>query len=337
MKWIISIESGGSKTNCIICDTKGNVIGFGRSGSANLGFANKKDTIESIKRAIQMALENSKIEVKDIDVIFATYFSGDSLIYDVTREYVEDDRVVLINEHDAALVSAIGSEIGAVASSGTGSFVYAGDIKGNKFFLGALGPVLGDEGSGYDIGRRALVACIYSLDKRGPYTVLTEFILDYWNLDKNNLSEHEIIWIIADKVYKSANYQKDIAALTRVVERAAAQEDEVAVNILKAAGEEMAAQMVALLNKFSIGTEPILVGWQGGAWKSGKYMINAFKSKVSESVNYPIKFVEPLFTPVFGTYLLGLKKIGIGWNDELISNLKTRSNYLSYEEGGYDK
>lgn len=328
MKWIISIESGGSKTDCIISDSKGNVVGFGKSRSGNLGFTSRKDTIENIKSAVQIALEKSKVEVKDIDRIFATYFSGDSLVYDVTREYVEDDRVVLINEHDAALVSAIGSEIGAVASSGTGSFVYAGDIKGNKFFLGALGPILGDEGSGYDIGRRALAACIYSLDKRGPYTVLTEFILDYWNLDKNSLSEHEIIWLIADKVYKSANYQKDIAALTRVVERAAAQEDEVAVNILKAAGEKMAAQMVALLKKFSIGSEPVLVGWQGGTWKSGKDMINAFKSKVSESVDYPVKFVEPLFTPVFGTYLLGLKRIGMEWSDVLIDNLKAHSKYL---------
>ena len=40
--------------------------------------------------------------------------------------------------------------------------------------VGGWGYVLGDEGSGYDIGRQALVAIMKSYDGRGKSTQLTE-------------------------------------------------------------------------------------------------------------------------------------------------------------------
>ena len=59
--------------------------------------------------------------------------------------------------------------------SGTGSISYCYNKKTNELNrVGGWGYVLGDEGSGYDIGRQALVAIMKSYDGRGKSTQLTE-------------------------------------------------------------------------------------------------------------------------------------------------------------------
>ena len=58
---------------------------------------------------------------------------------------------------------------------GTGSISYCYNKKTNELNrVGGWGYVLGDEGSGYDIGRQALVAIMKSYDGRGKSTQLTE-------------------------------------------------------------------------------------------------------------------------------------------------------------------
>jgi len=67
-------------------------------------------------------------------------------------------RIVITNDALIALVAAVGHEPGIVIVCGTGSIAYGrnrDDIAGRA---GGWGWVLGDEGSGYWIGRRALRA-----------------------------------------------------------------------------------------------------------------------------------------------------------------------------------
>ena len=57
--------------------------------------------------------------------------------------------------------------------SGTGSIAYGVSHHGVAARAGGWGPTLGDEGSGYWIGRRALAAVMRDADGRGPQTDLT--------------------------------------------------------------------------------------------------------------------------------------------------------------------
>ena len=321
MESILCFEAGGTKTNCLICDFSGTVLGFSSSDSENLGFGSREEVVGGIEKAIQKAMVEAHISKKDIIWIFATYFSGEALIYEVTRKYTKDSHVVIVSEQDAALFSVIISDVGIVASSGTGSFAYAGNKKGEKYFVGALGAILGDEGSGFDIGRKVIQACIYSLDKRGPFTVMTELVREKWKIDGTGLAEHDKIWGIVNPVLQSRNFQKMVASLTSVVETAADLNDSEAVRILQNAGEEMGKQVIALMKSFKIGTNPVQIGWQGGAWKSGRQMLESFKKYIYEKKEEPVEFVQPLLTPVFGTLLGGLSKINKKWDSDFVMKL----------------
>ena len=67
-------------------------------------------------------------------------------------------RVRVISDAEAALLGALGHRPGVLVLAGTGSIVLACDTRGNITRAGGLGPLLGDEGSAFWLGREWLRA-----------------------------------------------------------------------------------------------------------------------------------------------------------------------------------
>jgi N-acetylmuramic acid 6-phosphate etherase len=114
--------------------------------------------------------------------------------------------------------------------SGTGSCCF-GQTPGNATArVGGWGHILGDKGSGYEIGLRGLKAAVHYLDRDGRWTDLGRNILQSLHL---NEPEELIDW--AKTAGKSA-----ISALAFQVFAAAAVRDKIAADILEAAAESLA-------------------------------------------------------------------------------------------------
>ena len=67
-------------------------------------------------------------------------------------------RVHVISDAQAALLGALGDRAGVLILAGTGSIALARDARGRWARAGGLGPLLGDEGSGFWLGRQWLRA-----------------------------------------------------------------------------------------------------------------------------------------------------------------------------------
>jgi N-acetylmuramic acid 6-phosphate etherase len=114
--------------------------------------------------------------------------------------------------------------------SGTGSCCY-GQTPGNATArVGGWGHILGDKGSGYEIGLGGLKAAVYHLDRDSKWTALGRSLLQSLEL---NEPEELIDW--AKTADKSA-----IAALAIQVFASAAAGDKIAGDILEAAAESLA-------------------------------------------------------------------------------------------------
>ncbi|HEX4122863.1 MAG TPA: N-acetylmuramic acid 6-phosphate etherase [Verrucomicrobiae bacterium] len=114
--------------------------------------------------------------------------------------------------------------------SGTGSCCY-GRTPGDAIArVGGWGHILGDKGSGYEIGLRGLKAAVYYLDRDGRWTALGRNILQSLQF---NEPEELIDWA------KTAS-KTEISALAVQVFAAAAARDEIAADILEAAAESLA-------------------------------------------------------------------------------------------------
>ena len=86
--------------------------------------------------------------------------------------------------HDGAGALAGGIEAGSgiLLSSGTGSICYARNARGETWRTGGWGHIMGDEGSGYDVGRKMLRAAVRAADGRDAPTQLTGMVLEHWRL-----------------------------------------------------------------------------------------------------------------------------------------------------------
>ena len=85
--------------------------------------------------------------------------------------------VVVATDIEIALAAAFDEGPGIVVSAGTGSVAVGRDRTGTRHRIGGYGWQMGDEGSGYAIGRAALGAVSRAVDGRSPRTSLSERLL----------------------------------------------------------------------------------------------------------------------------------------------------------------
>jgi len=119
--------------------------------------------------------------------------------------------------------------------SGTGSCCLGRSADGRLARLGGWGHILGDKGSGYDIGRRALRAVVHASDRSGSWPALGQRLLGSLLL---NEPEDLVPWT-------QAASKADIAAVAPEVFRAWGDGDPIATDVLVSVAEGLAEDAVA--------------------------------------------------------------------------------------------
>jgi N-acetylglucosamine kinase-like BadF-type ATPase len=123
---------------------------------------------------------------------------------------------------------------GVLVVAGTGSIAWARALDGTTVRVGGWGQLLGDEGSGYDIGLSGLRAVARAADGRGEPTALTDAIPDHLGLAAPDAL---IAWAAAAS-------KAQIAALAPIVLRCADGGDAAAL-ALRSAAVDALVELVA--------------------------------------------------------------------------------------------
>ena len=126
---------------------------------------------------------------------------------------------------------------------------------------GGWGMFVGDEGSGYALGRAGIVAALRAADGRGPATRLLEELMERMGVDSPNGIPP---WV-------GRSEKSVIAALSRPVVEAAEAGDAVALEILRREAGELALHPRALAGVLDPWSEPISVVLYGGTSASPLY------------------------------------------------------------------
>jgi N-acetylmuramic acid 6-phosphate etherase len=137
--------------------------------------------------------------------------------------------------------------------SGTGSCCFGQKADGTTLRYGGWGHVLGDKGSGYDIGLQGLKASVHFLDKEGRWPLLGRNILQTLQL---NEPEDLIDWS------RTAG-KSEIAALGVQVFAAVAKGDKVARGILAATAETLANDGVNCARRLVKAGSPVVFIFAG--------------------------------------------------------------------------
>lgn len=313
---ILAVDAGGTATRCILATGQGELLGFGIGGPANHILRGWERTRESISQAAGVALKAAGESGHRIAIAIAASAGigpdgeGREVIESLLAELVPQAAIVrATGDMVAAFWGALATPIGVVVSAGTSSVCFGRNVTGVTCQVGGWGPVMGDEGSAYDIGVQALRAVACASDGRGPSTMLTSTLAEA-------LGGHSAL-DIAVQVYGKPLEREEIAALALPVYAAAQQRDPTAMMILRRAGRALGVAAVAALRNVGLLSTPTSVSYSGSVFEAGAFLSDPFREVVRDAA--PLATVEPpILPPIGGAYRLGLQALG-AFMDEAIT------------------
>jgi N-acetylglucosamine kinase-like BadF-type ATPase len=258
---VLGIDAGGTKTVCLLADDRGVVLGESRGPGANLQAAGEL----AVEKVLHQVME-SAVGDRDRPVAICLGIAGVDrdedarVVRSIMRRISPGARVLVVNDALVALVAGAGDAPGIVVMSGTGSIAYGRSANGTAARAGGWGPIIGDEGSGHWIGRRALAAVAREADGRGPRTRLTSDVFRHFGV----ATAAALVRII----YHRDVPQSRVATLVPVVQRARDAGDAAAALILERAAEELALAAGSVAARLDMRGDAFPFVLAGGVFRS---------------------------------------------------------------------
>ena len=255
---VIGIDAGGTKTVCQLADSTGRVLSEARGGGANLQAVGELEVEKVLHHVMDEAIADRGITPAAICLGIAGVDRPDdaAAVRGIMRRIGYQARVLIVNDALVALEAGTPGAPGVVIISGTGSIAYGRNRTNEAARAGGWGHILGDEGSGYWIGRSALRAVLREADQRGPKTALTPLLLKHFGIAQAQGLLHE--------VYYSNLRPSAIGSLAQCVEAAFREGDSAAIGILRGAANELEASGLTVARRLGLVGEPFIFVLSGG-------------------------------------------------------------------------
>ena len=316
-RYVIGVDGGGTKTEFVLIDYSGNVIGRVKGESTNYQAVGAKKLKEELLNGFNSLINSTNVTSNKIEHIFlglagAGRESDKKEITALFNDTEFDKKVVVDSDAMAALAGAFGTGPGIIIIAGTGAICFGKNSQGKIVRSGGWGYLLGDEGSGYFIGREAIIAALKDVDGRGEKTKLRSKIEKHFNLS----SVDQII----PQIYQNRIDRVAIADLAPIVFEQAGQGDAVAEEIIRRTGKELGILAKAVAQYLNFESDEIKVALIGSIFKQKEVLINEISKELYE-ISWNLEISDPMFAPQYGAALLALKKSEIKIDDILLKNL----------------
>jgi glucosamine kinase len=236
----IGIDGGGSSCRARIETEDGAIIGRGLSGPATMRLGIEKSW-GSIMSAVEAAISEAGLGSDAIGRLragigiagFARKGAPEAL-NEVPHPFAS---CAFTSDGMAACLGAHGGADGGVVIAGTGSIAIA-MVAGDEIRAGGYGFPISDEGSGADIGLRAVRLALRAWDGRVGTTPLLQAVMQVFEGDPSQASA----WL-------GQATPTDYATFAPMVMRHAAEGDAAAVMIASEAGRDLDGLILALLDR----------------------------------------------------------------------------------------
>jgi glucosamine kinase len=181
----LGVDGGGSRCRARIEDEHGIVLGEGGSGPATTRLGIDK-AWWSIMRACEAAADQAALAREEFSSMHAGIGlaglgrrGAEAALREIAHPF---QSVRFISDGLAACLGAHGGADGAIVVAGTGS-IGVGFIGGRELHIGGYGFPISDEGSGADIGLRAIRIALSAFDERSETSPLLEEVLGAFDRD----------------------------------------------------------------------------------------------------------------------------------------------------------
>eukprot|EP01117_Protostelium_nocturnum_P009619 TRINITY_DN3433_c1_g3_i1.p1 TRINITY_DN3433_c1_g3~~TRINITY_DN3433_c1_g3_i1.p1 ORF type:complete len:325 (-),score=128.71 TRINITY_DN3433_c1_g3_i1:21-995(-) len=190
---VVGVDGGATKTNVVALELNGKKFLKRWNGPcSNMNSVGEESAKKTIQEGIRNVVTESGFQLDQV-VGVALGLSGVDRPDDKVKVNSwmddlfggrKDVKIGIYNDAIASLASGTEGKLAnsAVLISGTGVIAYGFDANLKEKRAAGWGPLLGDEGAGYQIGYNILRAVVSSHDGRGEKTSLVEATLEFLKL-----------------------------------------------------------------------------------------------------------------------------------------------------------
>jgi N-acetylglucosamine kinase-like BadF-type ATPase len=301
---VMAVDGGQSSTLALAATITGQIVGTGWGGPSN--HIHEPGGVERLQSALEnsilSALQNTRHLAENVSHICLGMSGVTPLAGEIAQALVPSAQVLIHHDAVTALAGASIGQPGVIVIAGTGAVAYGQLDDGRSARTSGWGYIMGDEGSGYDIGCGALRAATQASDGRGRTTLLMERIPQHFGMDD--------LRAVHRGIYSHQITRPQIASLASVVGMASQDGDTVAQELLRTAGAHLATAALAVIERLNMLEAGMAVYTTGGVFRAGEAVLAPFQ-KTLQTRSRSSVVDAPAFSPIIGGLLLALKAAGI--------------------------
>lgn len=308
MTLFLAIDGGNSKTEVLLADAAGNVLGYARGGGSNHQTAGGLPAAMSrLEELVRQA--RSHTELTERPVLASVYLAGADLpvelaaLTDAINAAGWAEKSIVDNDTFALLRAGTESPDAVAVVCGAGTNCVGRSADGRTVRFPSLGQITGDWGGGAHLGKLALWHAARAEDGRGPSTALVGAVTQHFG--------YLTIADVSAAVHLGDIRYDALADLSPMVFRVAASGDPVARSLVVQQGEEIVTMATAALRRLGLLTAPVTVVLGGGVLRTrDPLLLNVITDRLDAMApRAEISLVTD--PPVVGAALLGLDALGI--------------------------
>jgi N-acetylglucosamine kinase-like BadF-type ATPase len=300
---LLAVDGGGTKTQALVTDLQGKVLARGLGPGSNVHNVGFDESCKAVTTAIDGALlqivglrsagggqswRGAAIAAACFGLAGVDAPEDEAEISRWVRQQTIAERFMVVNDAELVLAGGTPEGWGVALISGTGSVCLGRAANGRAVRVGGWGPLLSDEGSGYEIASHALRAVARAVDGREQAPALVNAVLRHWSMrDPSSLIRF---------VHAPTTTTAEIAALAPVVVEQAQHGDTVARGILERAARELAGQVKTVIERLKLSRPPLAL--------AGGMLRGALREAVVEQIGAAIASVTYVADPPLGAVVL---------------------------------
>ena len=302
MRYVLGIDAGGTKTRALVADETGEIVGDALGGGANLRTHGELEVEKVLHAVIEDACMGAAAnpDAVALGIAGADRPPDEAVLRAILRRIGFRNRVVVTNDARIAFVAGSEERVGLALVCGTGSIAWGRNRAGRIARSGGWGWHVGDEGSGFWIGERAIRAVLRAVDGRGPATTLDRALSEHFEIAE----PEQILYAIYDREFPRTR----VAKFSARVDAAARAGDAVAREILADAASELVCAATSVRNQLGLEEGPYDVVLSGGTFLA----VPMLESDVAHRLESPRARVRGLTqAPAMGAVKLAIEALDL--------------------------
>src|SRR5713101_3238581 len=274
MRWVLGFDGGGTKTDCVLMDESGAVVARAGSGASNPTSFGVEVSLASLAEAAKDALRTAERSEKEVAYVVAGVSgAGETSMRWALQSGLQPgfpNATILITSDLVLSLGATGEIPSVVVIAGTGSAVLGRTAPFELARAGGFGPVIGDPGSAYDIGRRATAVIIQKHLNKETFSLETK-VLESFQCKFDELLD------------RARSRPGDIfPKIFPIVSSAAENGDVAARALLTSAAQELRDQAREVIEKLKLRDSSFFLAKTGGVFDGSGFLNAQFDSMIRE-------------------------------------------------------